>query len=144
MRLYVIGFAVGVGWLQMQSRLPGSHWYWVLLPCLLAAVLAVPLSNRAVRLSRVAFVAAGCAICGFLWAVWCAEQRLADALPEQWEGQDVLLVGVIASMPQQYERSLRFEFDVERVVTPQAYSSWPYCLVVVGLSCTRREGRDIA
>ena len=46
--------------------------------------------------------------------------RMNDALPPDMEGRDVQLVGVVASLPQQYERSLRFEFDVERVVTQGA------------------------
>jgi len=50
----------------------------------------------------------------------CAEQRLADALPLAWEGADIRVVGVVAELPQAYDRSLRFEFDVERVLTLQA------------------------
>ena len=43
-----------------------------------------------------------------------------DALAPEWEGRDVQIVGVVASLPQPYERSVRFEFDVERVLTPDA------------------------
>ena len=46
--------------------------------------------------------------------------RLADQLAIEWEGEDIQVVGVIATMPQPYERSLRFEFDIERVLTPHA------------------------
>ena len=61
-----------------------------------------------------------CISCGFLWAAWFAQHRLADELPQQWEGVDIQVIGVVAALPQPYERSLRFEFDVERVLTPQA------------------------
>ena len=55
-----------------------------------------------------------------MWAAWLAGQRLADALPLAWEGADIRVEGVVAQLPQPYDRSLRFEFDVERVLTPQA------------------------
>src|SRR6185369_2999557 len=48
------------------------------------------------------------------------QMRLADQLAIEWEGEDIQVVGVIATMPQPYERSLRFEFDIERVLTPRA------------------------
>lgn len=62
----------------------------------------------------------GCVIAGFLWAAALAQWRMADALPESWEGRDISVIGVIASLPQPYERSVRFEFDVEQVLTPGA------------------------
>ena len=59
-------------------------------------------------------------VSGFSGRRGFAGQRLADALPPAWEGRDIQVVGVVASLPQPYERSVRFEFDVERVLTPQA------------------------
>jgi competence protein ComEC len=44
---------------------------------------------------------------------WRATLRLADALPAAIEGQDVQLVGVVASLPQRSAAGLRFRFDVE-------------------------------
>jgi competence protein ComEC len=58
--------------------------------------------------------------CGFAWAAWLAHIRMADALPGEWEGRDITLTGVVATLPQSYERSVRFEFDVEQVRTPEA------------------------
>ena len=117
MRLYVVCFAAGVWWLQVQAQLPPPRWYWLAAPLALAALAAVRPSLRPWRITRRAFVAAGCMACGFLWAAWLAGQRLADALPAQWEGEDIQLTGVVATLPQPYERSLRFEFDVESVLT---------------------------
>ena len=57
---------------------------------------------------------------GFFWAAAFAHQRLADVLPADWEGEDIRLVGVVASLPQPYERSVRCEFDVEHVLTEGA------------------------
>ncbi|HXF67654.1 MAG TPA: DNA internalization-related competence protein ComEC/Rec2, partial [Burkholderiales bacterium] len=45
---------------------------------------------------------------------------LADALPPEWEGRDIGLVGVVAGLPQDYGRGVRFEFEVERVLTAGA------------------------
>ena len=120
MRLYVICFAAGVWWLQVQAQLPAPHGYWLAAP--LACMLVLTGNPRAplLRIARHALAAACCVACGFLWAAWFAQQRLSDALPIAWEGEDIQVVGVVAAMPQPYERSLRFEFDVERVLTPQA------------------------
>ncbi len=61
-----------------------------------------------------------CALLGFSWAALFADQRLQDHLPEAWEGRDVDVVGVVATLPQGFERGERFPFDVESVLTPGA------------------------
>src|SRR3990172_13139390 len=120
MRLYVLCFTAGVWWLQMQPQLPSPRWYWLAAPLAFMALLAARPPPRPLSIGQRGFVAACCVACGFLWAAWVAGQRLADALPESWEGEDIQLVGAVAAMPQSYERSLRFQFDVERVLTPEA------------------------
>jgi competence protein ComEC len=57
---------------------------------------------------------------GFFWAAAFAQWRLADALPPEWEGRDIRIVGVIAELPQSNDSSVRFAFDVEQVLTPGA------------------------
>ncbi len=61
-----------------------------------------------------------CLGAGFFYASTRAQLRMDDALPPEWEGRDVQIVGVISSLPQHDERSVRFELDVERVITPGA------------------------
>ena len=46
-----------------------------------------------------------------------AQWRLADRLEARWEGVDVPVVGVIASLPQPFDRGARFEFDIEQVAS---------------------------
>ena len=75
---------------------------------------------RGRRRVLLSLLALSCFIAGFLWAATRAEMRLNDALPPGMEGRDVQISGVVANLPQQYERSIRFEFDVERVLTPDA------------------------
>jgi|GEM_PF-4383751 len=58
--------------------------------------------------------------CGFGWAAWRANERMADELPAAWEGRDIVIVGVAAALPQPYQRSVRFDFDVEQVLTSDA------------------------
>jgi competence protein ComEC len=45
---------------------------------------------------------------------------MSDALPVEWERQDIEVVGVIAELVQRTERGVRFAFDVEEVLTDGA------------------------
>jgi competence protein ComEC len=119
MRLGILCFVAGAWWLQQQSALPDTHWAWA--PAVLGlAAAAVRPAGAAQWLMRETLVKAGCVAVGFSWAAGCAHFRLADALPAEWEGRDIAIVGVVAALPQSYERGVRFEFDVERVLTPAA------------------------
>lgn len=60
------------------------------------------------------------ALAGCAYAQWRAEMRLADALPSEWEGRDIDIVGVVASLPGVSARGTRFEFDVEKTLTADA------------------------
>lgn len=64
---------------------------------------------------RAAFVLglAGVAAVGFGAAGWRAQERLALALPASLEGQDIELVGLVATLPQRTSDGLRFRFEVE-------------------------------
>lgn len=116
---HIIAFAAGVWLLQQQARLPELHWAWLLLPALLpAAVLRG--DGWARRMPRAALTLACAAAAGFFWAAACAHWRLADHLPPEWESRDIVVTGVVAGLPQTYDRSVRFEFDIEQVLTPEA------------------------
>ncbi|MBX3651382.1 MAG: DNA internalization-related competence protein ComEC/Rec2 [Burkholderiales bacterium] len=116
---HIIAFAAGVWLLQRQAVLPPLDGAWLLLP---AAVLVMLLRGDGLprRIGCGAVMFACCAAAGFLWAAACAHWRLADHLPPEWESRDVTVTGVVAGLPQAYDRSVRFEFDVERVLTPGA------------------------
>jgi competence protein ComEC len=105
MRLAVLAFAAGIAVLQSCAELPDDGWLRALLA---AAILCTALAWRRPR----ALIPAA-ALFGFVWAGWLAGLRLADALPEALEGRDVVVVGVIAGLPQAMERGLRFDFVVE-------------------------------
>ncbi|MDR2788052.1 MAG: DNA internalization-related competence protein ComEC/Rec2 [Candidatus Accumulibacter sp.] len=124
MRAYsgaILAFAAGILFLQFQAALPG--------PVAVAVFAAVGVGGLFV-VSRCAAGVSGmprslllcvCALLlGFAWAAWRAECRLSDRLPEDWEVRDIRLVGVVAALPQGFERGERFAFDVESVDTPGA------------------------
>ena len=119
----LLAFAVGVLLLQWQAALPP------VMPWLGAAAVAAAGSVGARALAGRAPVARGIAMglavltagaLGFGYAAGRAELRLADALPPEWEGEDITVVGVVDDLPQPSERGTRFAFAVEGVETSGA------------------------
>jgi competence protein ComEC len=119
-RLAILFFALGVWLLQVQSTLPGSASILALgvFAIALAAVHRCFLASRIVV--RKTLIVGIAAIAGFLWAALFAHQRLAESLPIDWESKDIHLVGVVASMPTFGEHGVRFRFEVEKILTPEA------------------------
>ncbi len=130
MRLALLGFALGVWWLQQQASLPDPRWLW-LLPLLVTPVF---LPNRPIawqrRLRAFLILLTGISI-GFAWAGWRAQQRMADMLPSASQGIDLRIEGVVSGLPERDARGERFEFRVESVLTPGAAAprnirlTWP-------------------
>lgn len=120
MHIFILTFVAGVAMLQQQAVLPQLVWAWALLPGAACALLLcrshAPVVKAAGKvLSVTIFLGAG-----FFWAAALAHWRLSDTLPREWEGRDIQLIGAIAELPQVNERSLRFAFDVEQVLTQGA------------------------
>ena len=116
-------FAAGVLLLQTQPALPAFA-PWLVATLALAAAGTV-LHFRAGRSAVAGLAAAGVLLLatgalGFGYAAWRAEARLAEALPSEWEGEDIALVGVIDELPQRSDRGTRFAFAVERIETAGA------------------------
>jgi competence protein ComEC len=107
MRLFVIAWLCGAFALQQQAELPPPAWCAAALATLLFSFLV-----RSGNLRAVMLVAAGL-LCGFGYAAWRAELRLADELPRRLEGADVEVTGVIEALPQPAEASTRFRFEIE-------------------------------
>src|SRR5215470_14124102 len=100
MRALLIAFALGVSALQLQPELPPqTALAWTALPIAASTVALWVTRLLARRLRAVAHAAALAAACvavglaGFHYAAWRAEMRLADALPTEWEGRDVQVIG---------------------------------------------------
>lgn len=121
-RINLFAFVLGTGLLQQQAELPSLPWLWSLLLAMVcygfwryfqrSSVLLV--IQRIVQ--WVIFLALG-----FFWAALNAHWRLADTLPLEWEGKDIQVVGVVASLPQRHANGIRFKFDVEQVLTENAH-----------------------
>ena len=146
MRFNIIGFSLGVCLLQQQPQLPPLEWAWLLPP---AAFVCWRLSLRADQGCRTAmsamlplaialFVAAG-----YFYAAARAHWRMGDRLAPQWEGVDLTVTGVVAGLPQPFERGVRFDFDVEQVETAAARLPRRISLSWYEGS-TREEFQDIA
>ena len=118
MRSAVLTFSLGVWLLQQQAILPDLAWAGLIL--LPAALLFLPRLERWQRLIRTALLAVIACMIGFFYAALFAQLRLADTLPTEWQGKDIEIIGVVAELPRQHERGLRFTFDVEQVLTPNA------------------------
>jgi len=119
MRFYLIAFCFGVWLLQQQAALPPVRWLW-LLPLLSSALWLPRFPRVAPETLRQLAVALLSVALGFAWAAWRADLRLADRLPDHWQGVAVTVVGVVSDLPQVDARGERFVLDVERVVTPDA------------------------
>jgi len=140
MRSFAFAFALGVVLLQRAEVLPALSAAWLVLPAAAAALALWAPRPRATGGVRLLLLIAVAAACGYGWAAWRAEVRLADRLDPAWEGRDIMVVGVVASLPQPYERSVRFEFDVERVIT--AGAAVPSRIVIAWWGRSAREGDD--
>lgn len=104
MRLKILAFAAGALFVQVQPALPEF------LPWALAgALLGLPRLRYSGAPARWLVVLA-CFALGVSWAAWRAEIRLADRLDSAWEGRDIEVVGVVASLPQDFSQGTRFEF----------------------------------
>ena len=119
MRTAIVCFALGVWLLQRSAELPAMHGAWTLLLIVPALGLARR-STCALRWTGYASIGVLALAAGYYWAAGMAHTRMADSLPPDWEGRDIEVVGVIASLPQPSERSVRFEFDIESVATAGA------------------------
>ncbi|WP_050469290.1 DNA internalization-related competence protein ComEC/Rec2 [Herbaspirillum chlorophenolicum] len=114
MRSVIIGFAFGIGLLQMQARLPGMEWYVAGL--VLAGLLALTAWKFWQPFLRIPLLLTCGAWVGFLWAGAFAHYYLEQELPPAWEGREVTVIGTVADLPDRNEQGVRFRFDVEQVV----------------------------
>ena len=118
MVLFTFFFALGIWLLQQQALLPAFYWSWLLAG--LPFILLIPNRKPTLRLTRRVLIAILACGLGFYHAAWQADKRLSISLPDEWQGRDIEVVGVVAELPRHYERGLRFNFDVEQTLTPRA------------------------
>jgi competence protein ComEC len=116
---FSIFFALGAWLLQQQESIPDISWGWLIV--LLCPALLWPPRVLWQRIGHYAMLATVPCVCGFFYAALIAQQRMADSLPELWQGKDITIVGVVAELPRQHAGGLGFVFDVEQTLTPDAH-----------------------
>ena len=101
-----LAWIVGVA-LQLQQRaLWPVAWYGLALVAGLAGVIVAWRWRRAFVLGLIGALALAVGASG-----WRASAHLADGLPEALEGRDLVVTGVVASLPQRSASGLRFRFE---------------------------------
>ncbi|MGL4231190.1 MAG: ComEC/Rec2 family competence protein, partial [Casimicrobium sp.] len=115
--LALLAAAVGVFAAQLVATLPSRTVSTSLL--VFAMLTAVALLRRSAKTSMW-LVCVVALLLGGSYAWLRADVRMSDELPREWEGRDIEIVGVIDEMPQKSERSIRFAFRVEQVLTRDA------------------------
>ncbi len=130
------GFALGVVALQVAPALPPYPLAWLILSLGAGLALAQWHPRRGWQRAWRGLCACVLAIAaGVGYAAWRAESRLHDALPAQWEGRDIRLVGIVDGLPAVGSNGVRFALAVETIETPGAvvprrlslawYAAWP-------------------
>lgn len=114
MRSGTIAFLAGILCLQLFPALPPSGWVFLLCASIPAA-LWLPFPWRL----------AGWLVSGFLWCLWSAHTILSVSLPPELEGEDLILVGHVAGLPEPQDRRTRFLFDVEHYIVEGQRQPWP-------------------
>jgi competence protein ComEC len=104
----VLAFTLGVWLLQQCAVLPA--------PGLLIVLAVIGTVVSCLRWRGLALI--GAVLLGFVWAGGFAHWRLHDALPADWEGRDIEVTGIVAELPQQFERGVRFVFEPETADAP--------------------------
>ncbi|MCK4865209.1 MAG: DNA internalization-related competence protein ComEC/Rec2 [Gammaproteobacteria bacterium] len=112
MKSGIISFLFGILFLQQFSSLPNIMWCWALFSIFSLPFLPRYFNNvliaRNIRIIILFFL-------GFLWALLRAHWVLDVSLPNELQGKDLLVTGVIASIPLADNRKQRFEFNIETI-----------------------------
>lgn len=115
---FTLFFTLGVWYLQQQAALPALPAYW---PIALLALLLPRADTKSLIVARRLVLLLCAILLGYGYAAWMAQNRLSDRLPDEWQGKNIVVTGIVAEMPRLHERGLRFVFDVESVQTEGAH-----------------------
>ena len=118
--IYLCAFVAGAWLLQQQPVLPEFAGAAVLVPLALLWKFFSRRTDKILRTVARIIAALVFTVAGFFWAAGLGHWKLADDLPEIWQGRDIDISGVIAQMVQPNERGVRFVFDVDRVYSLNA------------------------
>lgn len=120
----LIGFALGVTWLQFQAQLPAIS--LLLAGLLIAGLVSIGLffcqskdTAPASNVTMIIMLLMG-GFSGAFWADLRASHLMARQLAPAWEGESLSITGVIADLPTEVHQGVRFAFEVETVVPANA------------------------
>jgi competence protein ComEC len=123
MRAAIVGFIAGVSILESQPDLP-NRWGMIALVLATLAMLRISrsghefLSSDRYKSYKAQFIAGLHALTGLLigviWAALIAHGYLSQKLPKSLEGQDLVVVGVVDSLPYRFDQGVRFNLRVEK------------------------------
>nr|WP_316639784.1 DNA internalization-related competence protein ComEC/Rec2 [uncultured Roseateles sp.] len=110
---------LGMAGVQLLAELPGAAALFGL--CLAA----LSLLGLGWRWRQPAVLVLAFALLGVGYGAWRAQLAMNQQLPSTWEGRDISLLGLVASLPQPAvgmagDPGWRFQFEVEAVLTPGA------------------------
>ena len=117
----LIAFAIATVAAHMVPALPERTGSIALLTLSGGALILLRFSRARQRTSVILFSALLAAALAASLTWLRADFRLSDALPREWEGRDIEIVGVVDELPQRTDRSVRFAFRVEQVLTDKAH-----------------------
>ncbi|HOY70414.1 MAG TPA: DNA internalization-related competence protein ComEC/Rec2 [Methylotenera sp.] len=120
-----LSFVLGAWLVQQMPQLPSVTW----LVCALILAIIILISQaysgfqryfQTKRIFKSSLLGVAFLLLGIVWASTFALWRMSDALPHAWEQKTIAIEGVVASVPEQTERGVRFRFDVEKILTKNA------------------------
>jgi competence protein ComEC len=132
--LPALAWLAGLGLLQQCPRLPLPLEFAALAGLLLvAAASALWCWRRAAPVRVALWLSVVALLLAFLQGAWRADTRLAQALPEAWEGRDVRVSGQVASLPSATAGlagapGWRFEFELSEAHAGPAMQDPPLLL----------------
>ena len=123
MQSAIVGFILGIAWLQQQSTLPNKTFLFGLgfLSVLLFSLSFIPVLVRRVPLANPALRLAAGTASGILWSSLLALHTLSQSLPDALENKNLIVTGTVASLPQTTDENTRFQFRVEKAVYQNRY-----------------------
>ena len=106
-----IAFLIGVSSLMWFSQLP--IWYNLLWAFILIVGFYFIVPKRFHFIIHLLFIG----LLGLSWSTWLTSHRLQWSLPERFEGKDVQVTGIIASLPSQQGDKTSFVFKSSLSIT---------------------------
>lgn len=114
MRLFSLGFFLGVFGLTFLQKLPGYYFSISLIVfSLLLLLLLKQLRKYSVISQLISLALAACL--GFGWVLLYANWQLQNPIPKNIENQNVVVQGFIASIPEQETAGIRFLFIIKKL-----------------------------